>query len=155
MNWNDQPAGRPAHSPPESSWAPVEPATPVVPVTAAPTAPRRSVLSGARRGVATALFAVGLLVVGGVAVVSAADPSASAVPEATTAPTTDGGGDVAPDASSVPGRHGGANGAAKGDCPDKGTGGTGTDGTDGSGDAGSSAAPSTDDSTASPSTVDL
>lgn len=26
MDWNDQPAGRPAHAPPDSHWAPVEPA---------------------------------------------------------------------------------------------------------------------------------
>ena len=56
--------------------------------TVAPT-PRR--LSDSRRMIASALLAVGLLTVGGVAIVNAASPSPSTAPGAS-APATDGGG---------------------------------------------------------------
>ena len=107
-------------------------------------------LGGVKRTVATAMLAVGLLVVGGVAAVNAADPSASADSNASTAPAdngsggTPGGTQAAPDASARPQR--GA-GHAAGDCPDKA--GTGSGGSQGSGST-------TDDgSTSSPSTSDL
>jgi len=77
---------------------------------------------GMRRGIATALLAGGLLVVGGVAAVSAADPSASPVPGATTQPA-DPGSSAAPDA---------ANPGHRGNCPDKDGSGSGTDGSGGS-----------------------
>jgi hypothetical protein len=139
MSWHDNPAETSDHNPA------VRPAT---------RTPRSSALGGIRRGIATGLLAVGLLVVGGVTVVSAADPSGA--PSATTHPsggTGDPKGDTkgaAPDAAGRPGHA--ANGAARGDCPDKGTG--SADGP-GSGGAGSSAAPSPDDSTSSPSPDDL
>jgi hypothetical protein len=88
-----------------------------------------------RRGIATALLATGLLVLGGAAVVNAADPS--------TSPTPSSGTEVAPDASGTApsqtdpsqggsgtqpdtqgqgrGHHGaGAQGGAAGDCPNMG-----------------------------------
>jgi hypothetical protein len=135
MSWHHNPAETSDHNPA---------------VTPATRTPRSSALGGIRRGIATGLLAVGLLVVGGVAVVSAADPSGA--PSATTLPSG-GTGDtngVAPDGTGRPGHA--ANGAARGDCPDKGTG--SADGP-GSGGAGSSAAPSPDDSTSSPSPDDL
>lgn len=52
-----------------------------------PTAPR---LSDSRRLIASALLAVGLLTIGGVAIVNAASPSPSTAPGAS-APATDGG----------------------------------------------------------------
>ena len=77
---------------------------------------------GMRRGIATALLAGGLLVVGGVAAVAAADPSASPTPNATTQPA-DPGSSAAPDA---------ANPGHRGNCPDKDGSGSGTDGSGGS-----------------------
>src|SRR6202008_2158435 len=67
MEWFDQPA-TPAPTPPA----------------AAPEG--RTAFGGMKRTVATAMLAVGLLVVGGVAVVNAADPSASPAPTTTTRP---------------------------------------------------------------------
>ena len=77
---------------------------------------------GMRRGIATALLAGGLLIVGGVAAVSAADPSASPAPNATSQPA-DPGSSAAPDA---------ANPGHRGNCPDKDGSGSGTDGSGGS-----------------------
>ena len=131
MTWYDQPA-TPAPTPPIAAPEP------------------RGALGGVKRTVATAMLAVGLLVVGGVAAVNAADPSASADSNASTAPADNGSGgtpgatQAAPDASARPGR--GA-GHAAGDCPDKGGTGTGG-GTQGSGsttDNGSPSSPSTSD----------
>ena len=71
MDWNDQPATQPAP-------------TPLVAATES-----RSAFGGMKRTAATALLAVGLLVVGGVAAVNAADPSTSPAPSAaTTQPST-------------------------------------------------------------------
>jgi hypothetical protein len=127
MDWFDEPA------------APVQPS----PVPAAPGGQRN--LGPARRTIATALLAVGLLTVGGVAVVLAADPSASPAPTTTAQPSTGTGNGAAPNGGTTrpngqaPRTHSGVN------CPNMG-GSTGPDG---------SAAPSTDGSTSSPSTSDL
>ena len=85
MDWTEQPVTQPAS-----------------PVTS----------GGLRRGIATAFLAAGLLVVGGAAAVSAADPSASPSPNATTTPTTPGsGGTTRPNHT--------------GNCPNMGTNGSG------------------------------
>jgi len=90
-------------------------------------------LSGIRRGAATFGLSLGLLAIGGAAVVMAAspEPSSSATPGTTpsTQPSTD-------DDSTSTDR------PAKGDCPEDGT--NGTDGQDGQEPA---ASPSTDTST--------
>ena len=118
------------------------------PVTPAPTPPAaapegRTAFGGVKRTVATAMLAVVLLVVGGVAVVNAADPSASAAPNATTQPNgssgTGNGGTTTP-GSGAPRSHTGGN------CPNMGGSGSGS---------GSSSAPSTNGSPSSPSTSDL
>lgn len=135
MSWYDEPAPAPAENP-----------TPAAPA-------RHTIGKGVRRGIATAVLSVGLLVVGGVAVVSAADPASSAAPSATAQPspggTTNG---PAPDTGTHQ-RHGSANGRTDpnggGNCPAKGAAGGS------SGGSGSSPAPSTNDSTSSPSTSDL
>jgi hypothetical protein len=77
----------------------------------------RAWFGGARRGIATALLAAGLLVVGGVAAVSAADPSASPAPNATTQPSD-------PGTSGTPADPGTGQGQThpKGDCPADGSG---------------------------------
>jgi hypothetical protein len=128
MDWFDEPAG------------PVQPS----PVPAAPGGQRN--LGPARRTIATALLAVGLLTAGGVAVVFAADPSASPAPSTTTQPSTGtgaapNGGTTRPNGQ-APRTHSGVN------CPNMGGSG-GSTGPDGS------ATPSTDGSTSSPSTSDL
>ena len=98
--------------------------------------PRPSEGFSLRRGIATAVLATGLLVLGGAAVVNAADPS--------TSPTPSSGTEVAPDATTTPsqtdpsqggsgtqpdtqgqgrGHHGagaGAQGGTRGDCPNMG-----------------------------------
>jgi hypothetical protein len=140
MDWSDQPA---------------VPAQPLQPSPFAPPAPfspppggdgsqaeegGRPLLSGARRTVATALLAVGLLTVGGAAVVFAADPSASPAPNATTQPST-GGGTTRPNGQ-APKAHNSA------DCPNMG-------GSSGSGTTPGSSAPSTNGSTSSPSASNL
>jgi hypothetical protein len=136
MDWSDQPA------------APVPPSTPS-PFTSASISPApgpgasatvesaaHPLLGGARRTVTIALLAVGLLTVGGAAVVFAADPSVSPAPNASTQPST-GGGTTRP--------NGQAPGHNAADCPNMG-------GSSGPGSApGSSAAPSTNGSTSSPS----
>jgi hypothetical protein len=82
--------------------------------------PSGGAFQGAKRSVAMALLAIGLLVVGGSAVAFAADPSPSESPTAATAPTIgDEGATTAPDAAPGtdssgqprPGR------GAHGDCP--------------------------------------
>jgi hypothetical protein len=79
MTWNDQPAWEPAQPPVEpASYSPP-------PGFAAPAS--GSAFGGIRRTIATAALAVGLLIIGGTAVVLAADPSASPAPNATTAPS--------------------------------------------------------------------
>lgn len=111
MDWTN-----PTETPPV--WAPPSPA-------AQPAAQRpvsRSALGGVRRMVATALLAVGLLVVGGVAVVNAADPAASPAPNATTEPSTGNGGVTPP----APRANGAApNGQRGHDCPNMGGSGSG------------------------------
>ena len=146
MDWSDQPAV-PAQPPfPSSPFAPPASYTPPAsfspaPASAASETGGRPLLGGARRTVATALLAVGLLTVGGAAVVFAADPSASPAPNATTQPST-GGGTTRPNGQ-APAGHSGVN------CPNMG----GSGGSGGSGTApGSSAAPSTNGSTSSPQT---
>ena len=90
---------------------------------AQPSPPERAV-TGVRRGLLTAVLAVGLLGVGGVAAVMAAspDPSASSAPNATTQPSGNAG-TTAP--STRRGQHSGVN------CPNMG-------GSSGSGSSGSS-----------------
>jgi hypothetical protein len=137
MDWSDQPAV-PAQPPfPSTPFAPPASYSPA-PAGAASETGGRPLLSGARRTVATALLAVGLLTVGGAAVVFAADPSASPAPNATTQPST-GGGTTRPNGQAPTG-HNSAN------CPNMG-------GSGGSGTApGSSATPSTNGATSSPET---
>jgi hypothetical protein len=101
MEWNDRPAWEPAQPPP------AEPATLAAPA-AAP------VFGGIRRTIATAVLAVGLLIVGGTAVAFAADPSASPAPNASSAPAN-GGGTTRP--SHVPG--------STANCPNMGGSGSG------------------------------
>jgi hypothetical protein len=93
--------------------------------------PAARAVSGVRRGLLTAVLAVGLLGVGGVAVVMAAspDPSASPAPNATTQPSGNGG-TTAP--STRPG-HSGAN------CPNMGgNSGSGSDSGSGNSSSGTS-----------------
>jgi hypothetical protein len=78
--------------------------------------PARAWFGGARRGIATALLAVGLLVVGGVAAVNAADPSASPAPNATQ--PSDGGSSGQP----ANPNSGSGEGHQRGDCPADGSG---------------------------------
>jgi hypothetical protein len=144
MDWSDQPAV-PAHPWQPSPFATTAAFTPPPGAGSAALAETgsRSILSGTRRTVASLVLAIGLLTVGGAAVVFAADPSATPAPSATTQPST-GGGTTRP-SGQAPMSHTGA------DCPNMG----GSSGSGGSGTApGSSAAPS-DGSTSSPSTSDL
>ncbi len=96
MNWDDQPA-QPAQPPPP--------------------APTR--IGGFRRSIVVGTMALGLLVLGGVAAVSAADPSASPSPSATTGEPSNPGTDD-PSSTARPKR----------DCPadgsGRGSGGSGT-----------------------------
>ena len=105
MNWYDETV--PAAAPSPELAAPI-----------APTAERR--VGGLRRGALTALLAVGLLGVGGVAAVMAAspDPGASQTPSGTQQPS-DNGGTTAP--STKPNRSGH-------DCPNLGGGSSGSSG---------------------------
>jgi hypothetical protein len=105
--------------------------TDAVPTTwTAPTAPQpaapRQALGGARRSIATALLAAGLLIVGGVAVVNAADPSPT---PSTTQPS-------GPGTSGQPANPNSGGTQHKGNCPNMGTG-------SGSGGGGGSSAPTT------------
>jgi hypothetical protein len=98
--------------------------------------PTGGVIAGAKRSIAMALLAIGVLVVGGSAVAFAADPSPSASPAATSTPAT---GDARP------GR------GAHGDCPDDGStdgpsGGSSSSGSDPTPDATTVPAPSLDPS---------
>jgi hypothetical protein len=137
MDWYDQPAA-PAQPPREPSPFASNASFSPAPATPATDAGGRSLLGGPRRTLATALLAVGLLTVGGAAVVFAADPSATPAPNATTQPST-GGGTTRPSGP-------GAAGHNAADCPNMG-------GNRGSGTApGSSAAPSTNGSSSTPST---
>ena len=151
MDWSNQPAGQPAHSPPGVPFGTPDPSPPAsfspAPATVPSDGRGRSHLGGARRTIATALLAVGLLTVGGVAVVFAADPSATPAPSGATAPSTDGSGNgTAPGSGTNRGdRQGAARDGA--DCPDKGTDGRGSTTPD------ASAAPSTEDPTEDPTTV--
>jgi hypothetical protein len=123
MDWNDQPAWEPAQPPP--AWEPASYSPPPAEQTALAST---FAFGGIRRTIATAALAVGLLVVGGTAVVLAADPSASPAPAATTQPSAGTGG------SSQPRTH-------TGNCPNMG--GNGSSG-------GGSTAPSTNGPTSSP-----
>jgi hypothetical protein len=96
--------------------------------------PAARALTGVRRGLLTAVLAVGLLGVGGVAAVMAAspDPSASSAPNATTQPSGNGG-TTAPST-----RPGGGSGHMSGNCPNMGgNSGSGSSGS-GSGSSGTS-----------------
>ena len=117
MDWTQPPAWEPAQPPPMSS-APVAETTPS----------RASSFGGIRRTIATAALAVGLLVVGGTAVVLAADPSATPAPSGSTAPSA---------GTTTPRTHTGSTT----DCPNMG----------GSGSGGSTA-PSTTGPSSSPTT---
>ena len=119
MDWTQPPAWEPAQPPP------AQPA-PEPPTGSSP------VLGGVRRTIATVVLAVGLLIVGGSAVVMAADPSASPAPNATTQPSTGSGGTTTP-RTHTPG--------STTDCPNMG----------GSGSGGSTA-PSTTGPSSSPTT---
>ena len=112
MDWYDQPV----------QPQPVEPA------------PATRSVTGVRRGLLTAILAVGLLGVGGVAAVWAAspDPGASSAPNATQQPSGSGG-TTAP--STRPGR---GSGHMSGNCPNMG----GNSGSGSSGSSGSSSSPS-------------
>ena len=130
MSWNDQPAREPAQQTP--AWEPAS----YSPPPAAPAQP--AAFGGIRRTIATVGLAVGLLVVGGTAVVLAADPSASPAPAATTAPS---GGTTAPSGgTTTPRTH---TGSTK-NCPNMGG--------SGSGGSGGSTAPSTTGPSSSPAT---
>lgn len=86
MSWNDQPASQPD----QTDWARAQPAPAWEPASYSPppaAATTPAAFGGIRRTIATVALAVGLLVVGGTAVVLAADPSASPAPNATTAPS--------------------------------------------------------------------
>lgn len=141
MNWTDQPASQPPDAFPGTTGRSVE--TP----TASPTSDRRSPLPSLKRTAATALLAVGLLGVGGAAVVFAADPGTSPAPSAT-APSTGGSGGTtqpaAPGTGAAP--NGQAPGHGRGNCPNKGDAGSGSQG---------SSAPSTPSNGTTPSTSDL
>ena len=115
MDWSDQPANVPASWSPEPSPA-AEPAEPAE-VTGSP------VLGGARRLIATTVLAIGLLGVGGAAVVFAADPSATPAPSAGTQTTPGSGGSTAP---GTPGARPNGGGHAAGDCPNMGGSGSGS-----------------------------
>ncbi len=129
MSWED------ISAPPPAPAATPEPGT-VEPVPTTRVDARPSEGFSLRRGIATAVLATGLLVLGGAAVVNAADPS--------TSPTPSSGTEVAPDATTTPsqtdpsqggsgtqpdtqgqgrGHHGagaGAQGGTRGDCPNMG-----------------------------------
>jgi hypothetical protein len=131
MDWNDQPAWEPAQPPP--AWEPAQPPPAWEPASYSPqpepAAPASAfAFGGIRRTIATAALAVGLLVVGGTAVVLAADPSASPAPAATTQPSAGTGGTTQPRTHT-------------GNCPNMG--GNGSSG-------GGSTAPSTNGPTSSP-----
>ena len=122
---------------PEPPPAPLAPAPAPTPGPSS-NAPR---LSGPRRAIATAVLSVGLLALGGAAVVLAADPSpgTTTTPNATTAPANGGSG-TAPSAPTTPGapgtrpQHGQG---AKGDCPNMGGSGSGSSGSGSSGSSNS------------------
>jgi hypothetical protein len=112
-----------------------------------------------RRGIATALLATGLLVLGGAAVVNAADPSTSPAPSQTTSPDGSGTAPSQTDPShggwgQQPGTQGqgrghhgpgaGAQGGARGDCPNMG-------GDQGSNGGSAPTTPTTPDPTTTPS----
>ena len=104
---------------------------------AAPAAPAPVRIGGGRRGLATAVLAAGLLVIGGVAAVSAADSSASPAPDATSQPANPGS-SAQPDDNS---------GHERGDCPEDGSNGSGgSDGTDDGTDNSPDASPNASDS---------
>jgi hypothetical protein len=147
MDWFDQPAGQPASfTPPPTAEPPARPAAP------------SPVLSGTKRLIATTILAVGLLGVGGAAVVFAADPATSPAPSAATTPDGSGGTGGTTTPGTRPQRQGTpGQGHVKGDCPNM-------DGAAGSGGSGSGAsggttapstAPSTNGSTSTPSQSDL
>jgi hypothetical protein len=123
MDWNDRPAWEPAQP------APDDPATSTL---------STSAFGGMRRTIATVALVVGLLAVGGTAVVLAADPSGSPAPNATTQPSTGAGGSTTP-GSTTPKTH-------HGNCPNMGGNGSGRSG----GSTAPSTAPSTNGPTASP-----
>jgi hypothetical protein len=105
------------------------------------TTPGRPAMTGVRKGLATALLAAGLLVVGGVAIVNAADPSASPAPSQA---SPDGGSGGTSPSQTAPrhDRQGGTQGRQGHLCPNMGGGSNGSDG-------GSSGTP-TPNATASP-----
>jgi hypothetical protein len=144
MDWSDQPAGQPAPFAP----SPVTAETPAQPASPSP------VLGGPKRLIATTMLALGLLGVGGAAVVFAADPATTPAPSAATTPNGSGGTGGTTTPGTRPERQGApGQGHAKGDCPNMG--GT-TGGSRGSGGTTApSTAPSTNGSTSTPSQTDL
>ena len=133
MTWNDQSAGASAPGAPEPTRPAWDPAQPMPAEPESTPSGQPAAFGGVRRTIATAALAVGLLVVGGSAVVLAADPSASPDPSATTAPSA---------GATQPRTH--TPGSTK-DCPNMGGSGSG-----GSGGSGGSTAPSTPAPTSSP-----
>jgi hypothetical protein len=118
MDWTT-----PSETPPV--WAPPE--TPA-PAPEAVTSPASDRLGGMKRTVATALLAVGLLTIGGVAVVNAADAAATPPPNATTQPSTGGGTTEppSPGTNGVTPRGQAPSGRAGHDCPNMGGSGSGS-----------------------------
>jgi hypothetical protein len=112
------------------SWEelPAHPELPAQPP--APTSPR---VGGPRKGLLVGAMALTLLAVGGVAAVSAADPSASPEPNATSQPA-DPGATAQPDGTDH----------VKGDCPERNGSGGGSD--DGGTDSSPDASPNASDS---------
>lgn len=119
-----------------------------------PEAPPARSAGGLRRTLATAALALGLLTVGGTAVVLAAspDPGTSAAPAATD-PATDGTSGTATDGTTAPSTERGPRGhlaadGTKPDCPEGA--GPADDGTTDDGTTGDDAAPETTDPTTEP-----
>jgi len=162
MDWTTPAEDQPIWSPADDGSAGLEAPSPTGSM---PEAPRsggsHSALGGLRRTLATAFLAVGLLVVGGVAVVNAADPVGSAAPGATTQPSAGSGNAVTPGggapqaptggAPNRPAANGGApSGRAGHDCPNMGGSGTG-----GSGGSTAPSNPTTPSTTNAPSSSNL
>ncbi len=166
MDWTtppeDQPIWSPAGDQPVGSWA-SSPAGTTPQPSETPSPSIRPRLGGIRRTVATAFLAVGLLIVGGVAVVNAADPSGSAAPNATTQPSTGSGNGAAPGSGSPrqapngaapngQAPNGGApSGRAGHDCPNMGSGSSGQR----SGGSTAPSTPTTPSSSGTPSSSNL
>lgn len=162
MDWTDQPAHSPATEPQGREWWPPADTSPSPGSSQATPSPSRggSAFPRVRRTVATALLAVGLLTVGGVAAVFAADPGTSPAPSASSQPAD--GGSVTPTPGTrgqqPPGPRNGAAPNGQGgprsghNCPNMGGSGSGNSG---SGNSGSIAPSTPSNGSATPSGSDL